>query len=469
MSVLWTAAEAAAATGGHAGGDWSAEGVSIDTRTVAPGDLFIALQGPNFDGHLFVADALARGAAAALVSRVPDNVAENAPLLLTGDTLEALTALGAAARLRSAATFIGVTGSVGKTGIKEALRQALEPLGPVMASAGSLNNHWGVPLTLARMPRDLAFGVVEMGMNHAGELGPLSRIARPDVALITTIEPAHIGNFASVEEIADAKAEIFEGLEDGGAVILNRDNPYFPRLAKAASRRGIDRIIGFGVDEAAEARLLDCRLLPSSSAVTASILGEEITYSVGIPGEHWVLNSLAVLAAVAAAGGDILEAARALGRLQALAGRGRRHLVRGITLFDESYNASPASMRAAIGVLGAANLGSGGRRIAVLGAMLELGAESARLHAELSEPLQEADVDLVFTVGPEMEALQAVLPETMRGAHTATAAEMAALLPKILRSGDAVTVKGSNGSRMAVIVEQLLSDPDAPASRVLLD
>lgn len=462
MRALWTAAEAAAVTGGRSAADWTAIGVSIDTRTLAPGELFIALQGPNFDGHLFVAEALRTGAAAALVSRRPANLPEDAPLLETGDTLAALSALGAAARSRSKATFIGVTGSVGKTGTKEALRMALEPSGAVMAASGSLNNHWGVPLTLSRMPPDLAFGVVEMGMNHAGELGPLSRIARPHVAVITTVEPAHIGNFGSVEAIADAKAEILEGLAPGGAAILNRDNPFFGRLEKAAARNGVERVLGFGEDAGAEARLLDVRLLPSSSAVNASILGEEITYTIGVPGRHWVLNSLAVLAAVVAAGGDLAEAARALGRMTALPGRGKRHLVRGLTLFDESYNASPASMRAAIAVLGATVPGPGGRRIAVLGAMRELGADSARLHAELAGPLREAEVDLVFTVGEDMAALRAALPVSMRGIHCKTAHEMAPILPEILHSGDVVTVKGSNGSRMAAIVDYLLRDPDAP-------
>jgi UDP-N-acetylmuramoyl-tripeptide--D-alanyl-D-alanine ligase len=458
---LWTAVEAAAATGGRASRDFAASGVSIDSRTVAAGDLFIALHGPNYDSHDFVAQALAKGAAAAVVERVPEQVAADAKLLIVGDTLAALTALGRAARQRSRAKIIAVTGSVGKTGTKEALRLALSGQGATHASASSFNNHWGVPLTLALMPRDTVFGVLELGMNHAGELAELSLVAHPHVAIVTTIEAAHLGHFASIEAIADAKAEIFIGIEPGGAAILNRDNPHFARLAAAAREHGVGRIIGFGEHREAVVRLVECQLAATASTVVASVMGEAVRYTLPQPGRHWVMNSLAVLAAVKAIGADVAAAAAALGQMPGLAGRGKRHRVAlpggSFELIDESYNANPASMRAAIAVLGASDVPAGGRRIAVLGTMLELGPDAARLHGELAQPLVEAGIDLVFTVGGDMEKLRAALPEPMRGEHRARSSEMALLLATALRPGDVVTVKGSLGSRMAEIVKPLLA------------
>ena len=468
MTPLWTEAEADAATGGASTAAWSAHGVSIDSRTVAAGDLFIALVGPKFDGHDFAADALARGAVAAVVSRAPAGLGLDAKLLMVADTQRALEALGRRARERTAAIVVGVTGSVGKTGTKEALRRAFERQGRTIASAGSLNNQWGVPLSLARMPRETAFGVFEMGMNHPGEIDALSRLVRPDVAVITTIEPAHLGFFASVEAIADAKAEIFNGMNARGAAILNRDNAHFERLAAAAEARGIARIIGFGGHPDASVRLIDCHLHATASAVTAAVMGEIVDYCVAIPGRHWVMNSLAVLAAVKAAGGDVGAAATALGTIEPLDGRGRRHKikVRGGTaeLIDESYNASPASMRAAFSVLGANTPGKGGRRIAVLGDMLELGPAARTLHEELAPALIAAHADLVFTVGSEMRALHDALPQKRRGGHEANSAAMADLLPERLVAGDIITVKGSFGSRMRDIVARLLAG--APACTV---
>jgi UDP-N-acetylmuramoyl-tripeptide--D-alanyl-D-alanine ligase len=463
--TLWTAQEIAAATAGKAGGDFAADGVSIDSRSVAAGDLFIALQGPKFDGHQFVDAAFAAGAAGALVAQGP--VAERR--ILVGDTQAALTDLGRAARARSTARIIAVTGSVGKTGTKEALRLALASQGTTHASTGSLNNHWGVPLSLARMPREAAFGVFELGMNHQGELAALSPIARPHVAVITTVEPAHLGNFASIEAIADAKAEIFVGVEPGGAVVLNRDNPHYARLAAAARRRGIGRIISFGEHGDAAIRLREARLGPNASTVKASVLGQIVDYHIALPGRHWVMNSLAVLAAVKAVGADVETAAAALSRLAGVAGRGRRHRIARaggtFDLIDESYNASPASMRAALAVLGAAELGTGGRRIAVLGTMLELGDQSAALHAALAETLIANRVDLVFTAGEAMIHLRTALPAALRGAHAATAGELAAVLQRELRPGDVVTVKGSAGSRMGEIVRSLLAgEPSQPTS-----
>ncbi|HUJ99342.1 MAG TPA: UDP-N-acetylmuramoylalanyl-D-glutamyl-2,6-diaminopimelate--D-alanyl-D-alanine ligase [Stellaceae bacterium] len=470
MTPLWTAAEAVAATGGRATREWLASGVSIDSRSVAPGDLFIALAGPKFDGHDFVAAALAKGAAAALVARMPPGADANAPLLLVADTMAALEELGRASRRRCAAQIIGVTGSVGKTGTKEALKRALERQGAAFASAGSLNNQWGVPLSLARMPRETRWGIVEMGMNHPGEIDALSRLVRPDVAVITTIEPAHLGFFPSVAAIADAKAEIFVGMEQSGAAVLNRDNVYFARLAEAARARGITRILGFGTHPDATVKLIDSHLYATASAVTASVMGEIVDYCIAIPGQHWVMNSLAVLGAVKAAGGDVGIAAAAMSSLQPLDGRGRRHRIAtgegSAELIDESYNASPASMRAALAVLGTMIPGKGGRRIAVLGDMLELGDDAERLHAELAQPIIDAGVALVFTVGPNMRALYDALPKRLRGGHAATSAEMAEIVARRLRPGDIATVKGSFGSRMAEVVRRLLAgEPAAAAAR----
>ena len=460
MTALWTSAEAEAATRGRSNRAWAAQGVSIDSRSLTPGDLFVALQGPKFDGHDFLPDAFKQGASAAMVARA-GKAPESAALLSVADTQTGLEDLGRAGRARSAATVIAVTGSVGKTGTKEALRRALEGQGATHASSGSLNNQWGVPLSLARMPRESAYGVFELGMNHPGEIDALTRLVRPDVAVITTVEPAHLGFFASVEAIADAKAEIFNGMEKRGAAVLNRDNPHFERLAAKAAKAGIGRIIGFGAHPEATVRLIDCHLHESASAVTASVMGEVVDYCLSLPGRHWVMNSLAVLAAVKAAGADAGAAAAAMATLEPLAGRGQRRKIAvpggSALLIDESYNASPASMRAAISVLGVAQTQGAGRRIAVLGDMLELGDQSARLHAELAVPLTEAGVDLVFTAGDAMRALDAALPAKRRGAHAVNSAELAPLVAQALKPGDAVMVKGSYGSRMRDVVARLTS------------
>jgi len=462
MSVLWTAADAAAATGGTNTGAWSAQGVSIDSRSLLPGDLFVALKGPKYDAHEFAADAIVKGAAAAMVAKTMTPAAK--PLLVVADTQAGLEDLGRAARARTAAKVIGVTGSVGKTGTKEALRHALERQGATHASVGSLNNQWGVPLSLARMPRETVYGVFEMGMNHPGEIDALTRLVRPDVAVITTVEPAHLGFFPSVEAIADAKAEIFNGMNAHGSAVLNRDNPHFDRLATRAKAAGVGRVIDFGVYADAAVHLIDCHLHASASAVTASVLGEIVDYCLALPGRHWVMNSLAVLAAVHAAGGDIGTAAAAMATLEPMAGRGSRRKIAvaggDALLIDESYNASPASMRAAIAVLGSARPGTSGRRVAVLGDMLELGADAARLHAELADPLRDAGVDLVFTVGEAMRALYDALPARRRGVHATTAAAMADAIVHRLKSGDVVMVKGSYGSRMRDVIARLSTAPE---------
>jgi UDP-N-acetylmuramoyl-tripeptide--D-alanyl-D-alanine ligase len=459
--ALWQAEEAKRATGGTlAGGDgWTASGISIDTRTLERGDLFVALTGEARDGHEFVAHAFEKGAVAALVSRVPEGC-EDKPCLVVDDTLEGLRALARHRRAESKARIIAVTGSVGKTGTKEALRLALTPSGETHAAVKSYNNHWGVPLTLARMPRSARYGVIEIGMNHAGEITPLTKLARPHVAIITTVAPVHIEFFSSVEEIADAKAEIFEGLEPDGTAILNADSPFFDQLAKKA-RKHASRIVSFGEEAVADARVTAMNLRPDMSCVSAAILGEEVTYKLGAPGRHLVLNSLAVLAAVRCAGADLALGAMALAGMRAPEGRGARHEIAigggTLTLIDESYNANPASMAAAIALLGQSEPGPRGRRIAVLGDMLELGARSPVYHAELAAPLAEANVDLVFCSGPLMAHLWQGLPDTRRGVYGASAEDIAPLLAAELRAGDVVMVKGSLGSRMRAAVEAILA------------
>ncbi len=459
MTPLWTAAEAAAVTGGSSTADWLATGVSIDSRSLAVGDLYVALRGPNHDGHDFVGVALELGAAAAVVDREPPSIAATAPLLRVTGTLAGLAALGAAARDRSRARIVAITGSVGKTGTKEALHLALAACGPAYASAGGLNNHWGVPLSLARLPPEAAYGVFELGMNHPGEIAALTRLVRPHIAVITTVEPAHLGFFPSVDAIAEAKAEIFLGLEPGGIAILNRDNPYYARLASAAMRGGAAEVIGFGAHPDAAVRLIDCVLDSHGSIVEAALSGSVLRFRLPLPGRHWVINALAVLAAARAAGADAERVAAALAALEALPGRGRRHELawRGgtLTLIDESYNASPAAMRAALAVLGITEPGGGARRIAVLGDMLELGDASERLHRELAEPLDAAKVDRVFLVGDAMTALHQALPQGRRGGLWRSADEAIPALLGFLEPGDVVTVKGSRGARVSAIVERL--------------
>jgi UDP-N-acetylmuramoyl-tripeptide--D-alanyl-D-alanine ligase len=463
MPPLWTAAEAAAATGGSSGADWAATGVSIDSRSLAAGDLFVALHGPNHDGHDYVRTALERGAAAAVVHRHVPNLPAGAPLLFVSDTLVGLAALGATARNRSRARIIAVTGSVGKTGTKEALRLALAPSGPTYASAGGLNNHWGAPLSLARLPPEAAYSVFELGMNHAGEIAALTNIVRPHIAVITTVEPAHLGFFPSVEAIADAKAEIFFGIDPGGVAILNRDNRHYPRLEAAARRAGAAEVIGFGTHPEARVRLIDCMLDSRCSTVEVAVFNSVLRFQLPVPGRHWVMNSLAVLAAVVAVGADLGRGVEALSELEPLPGRGRRRELawRGgtLTLIDESYNASPAAMRAALAVLGVTEPGAGARRVAVLGDMLELGDASECLHRELAEPLAAAKVDRVFLVGAAMAALHQALPESRRGGLWQSADAAIPALLHFLEPGDVVTVKGSRGVHVSRIVEQLCAAP----------
>src|SRR3954451_4913093 len=405
-------------------------GISIDSRSISPSEAFFAITGESRDGHEFVPAALKAGAALAVVAADRRAVLPpDARLLVVPDVLEGLRDLARAARARSHAKVIGVTGSVGKTGTKEASRLALSRSGETHASVASYNNHWGVPLSLARCPATARYAVFEMGMNHAGEIEPLTRLVRPHVAIITTVEPVHLEFFPSIEAIADAKAEIFSGLEPGGAAGINRDNPQFARLEGAAQHAGVARVVAFGEHAQADARLVRCALQSEGSTVEARIFGTDVTYKLGAPGRHLVLNSLAVLAASVLAGADLALAALALSKLQPATGRGSRffldmHGGRAL-LIDESYNANPASMRAALALLGQADVGSRGRRVAVLGDMLELGTHGAQLHRELAMAVLAHGIDLVFCCGPLMQALWEALPSSRQGgyAETSTALE----------------------------------------------
>lgn len=463
--TIWTDKDAAAATGGIAQGAWAATGLSIDSRTIRPGDLFVALRGDNGDGHDYVAQALAAGAAAALVTRRPANVAADAPLLIVTDTLAALQALGRAARARCGATVIGVTGSVGKTGTKEMLAAAFGALGQAHASRGSYNNHWGVPFTLAAMHAGTDYGIFEMGMNHGGEITPLTRMVRPHIALITTVAAVHMEHFKDLQEIAAAKAEIFAGVEPGGTVILNHDNEWFSYLKAEAEARGLT-VRAFG-ENAPDARMDHCLEAANGSRIRAHIMGEDVSLTIQIPGRHIALNALSVLLAVKVAGGDIQAAARALEKIEPIKGRGKREYLdigdkdNPVTLIDESYNASPVAMQAAFRVLALIDPGRGGRRIAVLGDMREMGAAGPQAHADLALPLQAADVQLVYTCGPLMKKLYDALPQERRGAHGRDSAELAQIVPEVLVPGDVVMVKGSNGSKMGVVVEALRKLPAA--------
>ncbi|MHA1158277.1 MAG: UDP-N-acetylmuramoylalanyl-D-glutamyl-2,6-diaminopimelate--D-alanyl-D-alanine ligase [Alphaproteobacteria bacterium] len=446
------------------------DGISIDSRTLGPGDCFFAIAGETFDGHDFVGAALANGAGLAVVSRQWHDQQDEPPgaLVIVEDVLEALRRLGSAARARSGARIAAVTGSVGKTGTKDMLAAALGAAATVHFSPASFNNHWGVPLTLARMPPEAAFAVIEIGMNHAGEIAPLVRLVRPHVVIITTVEAVHLAHFDAVEDIARAKAEIFTGLEPGGTALINRDNPHFALLASLAEAAGAAHIAGFGEDAAADVRLDHLAAHSDGSVVAARVFGEEVTYKLGAPGRHVVHNSLAVLGAVAALGGDLARGALALADLPPPPGRGRRYRMPTgggeVVLIDESYNANPASMRAAIGLLGEAIPQGGGRRIAVLGDMLELGDASADLHVDLAQILDAAGVDTVFAAGPMMASLWKALPSHRQGGYAETAAALENRVIGALAPGDVVMVKGSNGSRLGPLVASMRAHFDPLAS-----
>jgi len=460
MPELWSAAELVNATQGRFEGEpKSFGGVSIDSRSLAPGDIFVAIKGENRDGHEFVAAALNAGAGAAIVSRPTDAMRAAGTLLVVDEPLKALERLGIAARTRSAAKVIAVTGSVGKTGTKEALRLVLTGEGETHASAQSYNNHWGVPLSLARLPRSAEFAVFEIGMNHAGEITPLTNMVRPHIAIVTAIAASHLGHFRSLEQIADAKAEIFSGVLPGGAAIINGDAPHARRIAAAAKRAGIERIYSFGKDASADIRLLSIELLESRSKVKASVFGHEILFEIGMPGEHVAMNSLAVLGTAKLVGADLARAASSLARLCAAKGRGGRYTLTApggnLILIDESYNANPSSMRAALAVLGNTRPGSGGKRIAVLGDMLELGDKGSALHAELADAIDASGADALYACGPLMRHLWEAVPSSRRGRYAASSKELQESLIGDLRAGDVVMVKGSLGSRMGLLVEAI--------------
>lgn len=457
MSALWTSADIAAATGGTASAAFDVSGVAFDSREVGKGDLFIAMKGEATDGHRFVDGAFAQGAGGAIVSTPVAH-----PHVLVGDTTAALEALGIASRKRTAATIAGVTGSVGKTSTKEALAAALARAnkGPVHRSVKSYNNHTGVPLSLARMPAETRFGVFEMGMNHSGEIAALTRMVRPHVALVTALAPAHIENLGSMEGIADAKGEVFQGLEPGGTAIIPFDTPYRDRLI-AAAKPHAGKIVTFGRGEGADVRARDVVQLDAGTMVAAVLPGVELCFTLSQPGDHWVSNALAVMAAVQAMGGDLAAAGLALGDLEGLTGRGARHKIAvsggKALLVDESYNANLASMAATLAVLGAE---PATRRIAVLGEMRELGANSAALHAALAEPVIDAKVDFALLVGPGMAPLAQALSGKVETLHVADAATALETLRPMLRADDAILIKGSNAVGLGHVVARLADGND---------
>jgi UDP-N-acetylmuramoyl-tripeptide--D-alanyl-D-alanine ligase len=460
MTALWTSDEIAKATDGRVHGAFDANGVAFDSREIGEGDLFIAMKGEATDGHRFLGKAYAAGAAGAVVSQ---EIAQ--PHVHVADTTEALNALGRASRARSGARICGVTGSVGKTGTKEALYAALARSSPGRAhrSVKSYNNHTGVPLSLARMPREARYGVFEMGMNHSGELAALTRLVRPHVAIVTAIAPAHREFFASEEEIADAKGEIFQGLEPGGVAIIPFDSPHRDRLIAAAEPHA-DHVLTFGLGEGADIWARDVVGAAGGGSLVTAVLPEaEITYTISQPGDHWVSNSLAVLGAVEALGGDVAAAGLALADMPGLKGRGERHIVKAAggeaLLIDESYNANPASMRATLKTLAAQNVR--GRRIAVLGSMRELGASSDDFHASLAEPIAEARVDYAILVGEEMGALAKSLGQKVKMTHVPDAASALDPLREAVGPGDAILVKGSNSIGLAALVEAMAGGPSA--------
>ena len=459
MSALWTSSEIEAATGGVASAPFEVTGVTFDSREVGPGDLFVAMPGTVSDGHAFVAQAFASGATAALVSQVVDG-----PHVLVADVAGALEAMAVEARRRTQATVIGVTGSVGKTSTKEALAAALtrSRKGPVHRSVKSYNNHTGVPLSLARMPRDSRFAVLEMGMNHAGEIAALTRLVRPHVALVTAIAWAHIEQLGSIEAIADAKGEIFQGLEEEGIAVIPEDSPHRARLVKAALRHA-DRTITFGMSEDADVSTMHAaRSDEGGSLVTARLVDSELTFTLSQRGDHWISNAMAVLAVVEAVGGDLGAAGLALADLGGLKGRGQRHriAVEGgdgqagwALLIDESYNANPASMAATLASLGSERLT--GRRIAVLGPMRELGHDAGAMHIALAEPIRAAGVERLVLVGDDMRGLAEALHGEIESVVADDVEQAARLVQAILSPGDVVLVKASNSVGLAALVDRV--------------
>ncbi|MBZ9957784.1 UDP-N-acetylmuramoylalanyl-D-glutamyl-2,6-diaminopimelate--D-alanyl-D-alanine ligase [Mesorhizobium sp. B2-2-4] len=480
MNLLWTSETLVAAMDGRPIGPMpdGISGISIDSRSLQPGDAFFAIKGEAMDGHDFATAAIKAGAGVLVVAegKLPSLGRLTAPMIVVEDVLVALEKLGVASRDRSQAKIIAVTGSAGKTTTKEALRHVLSAVGKVHASAQSFNNHWGVPLTLARMPADCDYAVFEIGMNHPDEIRPLVKMVRPHVAIVTMIAAAHLGFFRNLDEIAKAKAEIFEGLEPGGAAILNRDDARFKLLDKMAHAAGVEHVYGFGENARSTFRLVKCEVHADHSDIAARIGGHEVTARIGAPGRHMVQNILAVLGAARLVGADLDKVALALADLSAERGRGKRYVLRHpggstsshpggptsshpggpITLIDESYNANPASMAAAMALLNATPVTGEGRRIAVLGDMLELGEYSAKLHAALAGLIVGTGTQTVFLGGPEMRALAEALPGEIRTEYRANVEELKPVLFAALKPGDVVMIKSSKGIGFAKLVDALL-------------
>ncbi|CAN7606420.1 UDP-N-acetylmuramoylalanyl-D-glutamyl-2,6-diaminopimelate--D-alanyl-D-alanine ligase [Mesorhizobium caraganae] len=472
MSVLWTADALVDAMGGRPLGPMpeGISGISIDSRSLQPGDAFFAIKGEAMDGHDFATAAIKAGAGVLVVAegKLPSLGRLTAPMIVVQDVLAALEKLGVAARERSKAKIIAVTGSAGKTTTKEALRHVLSAVGKVHASAQSFNNHWGVPLTLARMPDDCDYAVFEIGMNHPGEIRPLVKMVRPHVAIVTLIAAAHLGFFKNLDEIAKAKAEIFEGIEPGGAALLNRDDGRWKLLDKMARAAGVEHVFGFGENARSTYKLTKCELHADHSDITARIGGQDIVARIGAPGRHMVQNVLAVLGAAHLVEADIGKVAEALADLSAERGRGKRHVLRHpkgpITLIDESYNANPASMSAAMALLNATPVSGEGRRIAVLGDMLELGEHSAKLHAALADLIVGTETRKVFLGGPEMRALADILPDEIEADYRAGAEDLKPVLLSALKPGDVVMIKSSKGIGFSKLVDALLGKFPAEAA-----
>ena len=461
---LWRVAELPGLLGGRASGVIAGEvmSISIDTRTLEPGALFFAIKGDVHDGHRFVASAIEKGATLAVVDEAhAGDFGPDAPLVVVDDVLRSMERLGVASRARMGGPVIAVTGSVGKTSTKEMLRIALARSGSVHASVASYNNHWGVPLTLARMPAETEFGVFEIGMSNPFEILPLTAMVKPHVAIVTTVEPVHLAQFHAIEGIADAKGEIFAGLEPGGVAIINADNPHAARLVAHAAASRAGRIVRFGTGDDADIRLRDVHLDADFSLVSAEVFGIPVNYRIGAPGRHFTLNSLAVLGAAHVVGADLALAALAMQDFGSVEGRGKRLALhigkKTFSLIDESYNANPTSMRAALAVAGGTPVGSRGRRIAVMGDMLELGADAVKLHAGLAGAVVENDIDLVFACGPLMRELYSALPADRRGAYAEASDKLAPHVAAAMQPGDVVMVKGSLGSKMARVVTELKS------------
>ncbi|MER8748600.1 UDP-N-acetylmuramoylalanyl-D-glutamyl-2,6-diaminopimelate--D-alanyl-D-alanine ligase [Mesorhizobium sp. M1050] len=480
MSLLWTSEALVAAMDGRPLGPMpdGISGISIDSRSLQPGDAFFAIKGEAMDGHDFATSAIKAGAGVLVVAegKLPSLGRLTAPIIVVDDVLVALEKLGVASRARSQAKIIAVTGSAGKTTTKEALRHVLQAVGKTHASAQSFNNHWGVPLTLARMPADCDYAVFEIGMNHPDEIRPLVKMVRPHVAIVTMIAAAHLGFFRNLDEIAKAKAEIFEGLEPKGAAVLNRDDARFKILDKMARVAGVEHVYGFGENARSAFKLVQCELHADHSDITARISGREVSARIGAPGRHMVQNVLAVLGAAHLVGADLDKVALALADLSAERGRGKRHVLRHpggslsshpggptsshpggpITLIDESYNANPASMAAAMALLNATPVTGEGRRIAVLGDMLELGDHSAKLHAALADLIVGTGTQTVFLGGPEMRALAEILPGEVKTEYRAGVEELKPVLLAALRPGDVVMIKSSKGIGFTKLVDAVL-------------